>query len=134
MFLSSLRNKMGWMVDEMGKVSAMAQGLRSPITSAEMLINSDDVLYMMIEHNTSAYVLYNTYIFKCNVIVIAWCPDLFLQRMQPKLFFIIIKLFIICYLTKTIYIHFVHGRKEIAYMIHLRREKFINGTSEFNFY
>ncbi|XP_060873364.1 alpha-tubulin N-acetyltransferase 1-like [Metopolophium dirhodum] len=49
-----LRNKMGWMIDEMGKVSAMAQELRSPITSAELLINSDHVLYMMIEHNTSA--------------------------------------------------------------------------------
>ncbi|KAL5233707.1 hypothetical protein ACI65C_001117 [Semiaphis heraclei] len=48
-----LRNKMGWMIDEMGKVSAMAQELKSPITSAEMLINSDDILYMMIEHNTS---------------------------------------------------------------------------------
>jgi len=45
---------MGWMIDEMGKVSAMAQGLRSPITSAELLMNSDHVLYMMIEHNTSA--------------------------------------------------------------------------------
>jgi len=45
---------MGWMIDEMGKVSAMAQELRSPITSAELLINSDHVLYMMIEHNTSA--------------------------------------------------------------------------------
>uniref|UniRef100_A0A2H8TSJ5 Alpha-tubulin N-acetyltransferase n=2 Tax=Melanaphis sacchari TaxID=742174 RepID=A0A2H8TSJ5_9HEMI len=45
---------MGWMIDEMGKVSAIAQKLRSPITSAEMLINSDHVLYMMIEHNTSA--------------------------------------------------------------------------------
>lgn len=44
---------MGWMIDEMGKVSAMAQELKSPITSAEMLINSDDILYMMIEHNTS---------------------------------------------------------------------------------
>ncbi|XP_026818383.1 alpha-tubulin N-acetyltransferase-like isoform X2 [Rhopalosiphum maidis] len=50
-----LRNKMGWMIDEMGKVSAMSQELRSPITSAEMLINSDHVLYMMIEHNTSAH-------------------------------------------------------------------------------
>ncbi|KAE9532089.1 hypothetical protein AGLY_010291 [Aphis glycines] len=50
-----LRNKMGWMVDEMGKVSAMAQELKSPITSAEMLINSDHVLYMMIEHNSSPH-------------------------------------------------------------------------------
>lgn len=54
MFLTSLRNKMAWIVDEMGKVSAMARELRSPITSAEMLINSDHILYMFIEYDTSA--------------------------------------------------------------------------------
>jgi len=38
----------------MGKASAVAQDLESPITSADKLINSDNVIYMMTEQTTPA--------------------------------------------------------------------------------
>lgn len=50
--MSSLKNIMGLVIDEMGKASALAQELRSPITSANKLVNSDHILYMMTEHKT----------------------------------------------------------------------------------
>lgn len=37
-------------IDEMGKASAVAQELKSPVTSADKLVNSDHVIYMMTEH------------------------------------------------------------------------------------
>lgn len=43
---------MGLIIDEMGKASAVAQDLTSPITSANKLVNSNDIIYMMTEHNT----------------------------------------------------------------------------------
>lgn len=43
---------MGLIVDEMGKASAVAQELKFPITSADKLVNSDHILYMMTGHNT----------------------------------------------------------------------------------
>ncbi|XP_022178110.1 alpha-tubulin N-acetyltransferase 1-like [Myzus persicae] len=49
-----LRNNLRLIIDDMGKVSAMTQHLESPITSAEKLINSDHVIYMMTEQNTPA--------------------------------------------------------------------------------
>ncbi|KAL5241783.1 hypothetical protein ACI65C_009193 [Semiaphis heraclei] len=49
-----LRNNLRSIIDEMGKVSAMTQNLESPITSANKLINSDHVIYMMTEQNTPA--------------------------------------------------------------------------------
>jgi len=42
---------MSLIIDEMGKASAVAQELKSPITSANKLVNSDHVIYMMTEHN-----------------------------------------------------------------------------------
>lgn len=50
--MSSLKNTIGYIVDNMGKLSAVAQEMKSPITSASKLLNSDHVLYLMIEHNT----------------------------------------------------------------------------------
>lgn len=44
---------MAYIIDEMGKLSAVAQEMKFPITSASELVNSDHTLYMMIEHNTS---------------------------------------------------------------------------------
>lgn len=43
---------MGLIIDEMGKASAVAQELKSPVTSAKRLVDSDHILYMMTEHNT----------------------------------------------------------------------------------
>lgn len=50
--MSSLKNIMGLVIDEMGKASALAQELKSPVTSAHKLVNSDHILYMMTEHKT----------------------------------------------------------------------------------
>ncbi|XP_025198677.1 alpha-tubulin N-acetyltransferase 1-like isoform X2 [Melanaphis sacchari] len=46
-----LKNIMKLIIDEMGKASAVSQELKLPITSANRLINSDHVIYMMTEHN-----------------------------------------------------------------------------------
>jgi len=54
LYFDSLRNNLRSIIDEMGKVSAMTQNLESPITSANKLINSDHVIYMMTEQNTPA--------------------------------------------------------------------------------
>lgn len=35
----------------MGKASAVAQELKSPVTSADKLVNSDHIIYLMTEHN-----------------------------------------------------------------------------------
>lgn len=43
---------MGLIIDEMGKASAVAQELKLPVTSANRLVNSNHILYMMTEHNT----------------------------------------------------------------------------------
>lgn len=43
-------------IDEMGKMSAISQELKSPITSADRLVHSDHILYMMTESNKSGYV------------------------------------------------------------------------------
>lgn len=43
---------MGIIIDEMGKASALAQDLPLPITSSNKLVNSDNIIYMMTEHNT----------------------------------------------------------------------------------
>jgi alpha-tubulin N-acetyltransferase 1 len=48
-----LKNKMAVIIDEMGKASAVAQELKLPITSTDKLINSEHIIYMMTEHNTS---------------------------------------------------------------------------------
>lgn len=37
----------------MGRLSAISQELHTPITSAEKLMNSDQVLYMMTEHEST---------------------------------------------------------------------------------
>lgn len=50
---------MSMIIDEMGKASAVAQELKSPITSADKLAKSDHIIYMMTEHNTSEYELIN---------------------------------------------------------------------------
>jgi len=49
-----LQNRIGMIIDEMGKLSAMAQGLKTPLTTAEKLADSDHIVYMMIEHNTTS--------------------------------------------------------------------------------
>jgi len=49
-----LRNNLRLIIDEIGKSSAIAQHLETPLTSAEKLINSDHVIYMMTEQNTPA--------------------------------------------------------------------------------
>lgn len=46
---------MSMIIDEMGKASAVAQELKSPITSADKLTKSDHIIYMMTEHNTPEY-------------------------------------------------------------------------------
>lgn len=38
-------------IDEMGKASAEAQKLKSPVTSADELVNSDHNLYIMTQNN-----------------------------------------------------------------------------------
>lgn len=43
---------MALIIDEMGRLSAISQELHTPITSADRLMNSDQVLYMLTEHNT----------------------------------------------------------------------------------
>ncbi|XP_026818276.1 alpha-tubulin N-acetyltransferase 1-like [Rhopalosiphum maidis] len=48
----NLKNKLRLIIDEIGKMSAVAQELELPITSADKLINSDHVIYMMTEQNT----------------------------------------------------------------------------------
>lgn len=45
---------MGMIIDEMGKLSAMAQDLKIPETSARKLANSDHIVYIMIEHNATS--------------------------------------------------------------------------------
>lgn len=47
-----MKKVMRMIIDEMGKASAVAQELKLPITSANRLVNSDHVIYMMTEHNT----------------------------------------------------------------------------------
>jgi len=48
------QKKMGMIIDEAGKLSAMAQGLKTPVTTARKLANSDHIVYMMIDnHSTS---------------------------------------------------------------------------------
>jgi alpha-tubulin N-acetyltransferase 1 len=47
-----LKNKMAFIIDEMGKLSAVAQEIKTPITSAHKLVNSDHMIYMMTEHST----------------------------------------------------------------------------------
>lgn len=42
---------MGKIIDEMGKASAVAQELKMPITSADKLVNSDHIIYIMTEHD-----------------------------------------------------------------------------------
>jgi len=54
---------MAVIIDEMGKASAVAQELKLPITSTDKLINSEHIIYMMTEHNTSEYVLLLLYLF-----------------------------------------------------------------------
>jgi len=49
---NDLTKKMKMIIDEMGKASAIAQELKSPVTSADKLVNSDHILYLMTEHNT----------------------------------------------------------------------------------
>lgn len=51
-FLLSLKNTISLIIDEMGKMSAIAQNLQTAITSANNLKNSDQVLYVMTEHYT----------------------------------------------------------------------------------
>ncbi|VVC37665.1 Gcn5-related N-acetyltransferase (GNAT) domain, ATAT-type [Cinara cedri] len=46
-----LKNVMRLIIDEMGKASAVAQELKSPITSADELVNSDHNLYVMTQNN-----------------------------------------------------------------------------------
>lgn len=43
---------MRMIIDEMGKASAVAQELKSPVTSANKLVDSDHIVYVMTEHNT----------------------------------------------------------------------------------
>ncbi|VVC37667.1 Hypothetical protein CINCED_3A009252 [Cinara cedri] len=50
-----LQNIMGLIIDEMGKASALAQNLTLPITSANKLVNSNHIIYMMTEHNTPGH-------------------------------------------------------------------------------
>lgn len=50
----SLKNNLRLIIDEMGKMSAITQNLESPITSADKLLNSDHVIYMMTKQNTPA--------------------------------------------------------------------------------
>ncbi|XP_029347133.1 alpha-tubulin N-acetyltransferase 1 [Acyrthosiphon pisum] len=45
-----LKNIMRLIIDEMGKASAVSQEFKVPITSANRLVNSDHVIYMMTEH------------------------------------------------------------------------------------
>ncbi|KAL4143844.1 hypothetical protein QTP88_006107 [Uroleucon formosanum] len=47
-----LKNILRLIIDEMGKASAVAQEFKVPITSANRLVNSDHVIYMMTEHTT----------------------------------------------------------------------------------
>jgi len=50
-----LKSKIAVIIDEMGKASAVAQELKSPVTSAAKLANSDHVVYMMTEHNAPGH-------------------------------------------------------------------------------
>lgn len=47
---------MGKTIDEMGKASAVAQELKTPVTSADKLVNSDHIVYLMTEHDKPGYV------------------------------------------------------------------------------
>ncbi|XP_050441720.1 alpha-tubulin N-acetyltransferase 1-like [Adelges cooleyi] len=47
---AELQKMVGLIVDGMGNASAVAQELKSPVTSAEKLVNSDHILYVMTEH------------------------------------------------------------------------------------
>ncbi|XP_050441424.1 alpha-tubulin N-acetyltransferase 1-like [Adelges cooleyi] len=47
---AQLQKTVGLIIDGMGNASAIAQELKSPITSAEKLVNSDHVIYVMTEH------------------------------------------------------------------------------------
>ncbi|XP_025410930.1 alpha-tubulin N-acetyltransferase 1-like [Sipha flava] len=48
---SDLKNCMAKIIDEMGKASAVAQELKTPVTSADKLVNSDHIVYLMTEHD-----------------------------------------------------------------------------------
>jgi alpha-tubulin N-acetyltransferase 1 len=47
---------MAKIIDEMGKASAVAQELKTPVTSADKLVNSDHIVYLMTEHDKPGYV------------------------------------------------------------------------------
>lgn len=44
-------------VDKMGQASGIAQELKSPITSAEKLMRSDHILYLMTEETSQGYIM-----------------------------------------------------------------------------
>lgn len=44
---------MAFIIDEIGKMSARAQQHNSPVTSADKLINSNNILYMLTENDSS---------------------------------------------------------------------------------
>lgn len=46
-------NKVAEVVNEMGEASAHAQGLNKPITTAERLRQSDQNLYLLIDHDAN---------------------------------------------------------------------------------
>jgi len=52
---SKLQSMIAKIVDKMGQASGVAQELKSPITSAEKLMRSDHILYLMTEQTSQGY-------------------------------------------------------------------------------
>lgn len=54
--LFSLQGRIAMIIDEMGKASARAQELKTPITTADKLSKSDNIIYLMSEQINEEYV------------------------------------------------------------------------------
>lgn len=54
--LFSLQGRVAMIIDEMGKASARAQELKTPITTADKLSKSDNIIYLMSEQINEEYV------------------------------------------------------------------------------
>ncbi|XP_050420108.1 alpha-tubulin N-acetyltransferase 1-like isoform X2 [Adelges cooleyi] len=50
-----LQNSIGLIIDGMGNASAVAQELKAPVTSAEKLMHSNHIVYVMTEHPAEEY-------------------------------------------------------------------------------
>lgn len=52
----SIRRRVAMIIDEMGKASARAQDLKMPITSADKLSKSDNIIYLLTEQINEEFV------------------------------------------------------------------------------